>query len=182
MLIDTHCHLDAREFDADRPTVLDAARAAGVRMIIVPAVEVGNLDAVSIGGQQKDRTIFEVDFPFTVRLNKNTAGFKTSFAFERIDMRQTLDETRPEESFEIRFDEKGRKHFTRERFKLRASILREGTDGITGNEGGNRSMDRRTHFARADTRIKRRHWFQPQDIFGIYCIGISAQALDTGDA
>jgi TatD DNase family protein len=46
MLIDTHCHLDAREFDADRPTVLDAARAAGVRMIIVPAVEVGNLDAV----------------------------------------------------------------------------------------------------------------------------------------
>ena len=34
MLIDTHCHLDAREFDADRPTVLDAARAAGVRMII----------------------------------------------------------------------------------------------------------------------------------------------------
>jgi TatD DNase family protein len=46
MLIDTHCHLDAREFDADRPRVAEAARAAGVGVIVVPAVEVGNFNAV----------------------------------------------------------------------------------------------------------------------------------------
>lgn len=47
MLIDTHCHLDATEFDADRDRVLTQARAAGVQWIVVPAVEIGNFDAVS---------------------------------------------------------------------------------------------------------------------------------------
>lgn len=40
MLIDTHCHLDAAEFDADREAVHAAAWAAGVQTIVVPAVEV----------------------------------------------------------------------------------------------------------------------------------------------
>lgn len=39
MLIDTHCHLDAAEFEADRDVVQAAARAAGVGCIVVPAVE-----------------------------------------------------------------------------------------------------------------------------------------------
>ncbi len=46
MWIDTHCHLDAPEFDADRPAVLARARAAGVRQIVLPAVEVANFDTV----------------------------------------------------------------------------------------------------------------------------------------
>ena len=37
--IDTHCHLDAAEFDADRDAVRFAARAAGVAHIVIPAVE-----------------------------------------------------------------------------------------------------------------------------------------------
>jgi TatD DNase family protein len=44
--IDTHCHLDAAEFGADRDAVLARARAAGVAQIVLPAVEVGNFDAV----------------------------------------------------------------------------------------------------------------------------------------
>jgi Tat protein secretion system quality control protein TatD with DNase activity len=36
-VIDTHCHLDKREFDADRAEVLARARAAGVTDLIVPA-------------------------------------------------------------------------------------------------------------------------------------------------
>lgn len=46
MLIDTHCHLDAREFDHDRDFQVDAARAAGIVVTIVPSVGPGNWAAV----------------------------------------------------------------------------------------------------------------------------------------
>lgn len=46
MLIDTHCHLDAQEFASDRPDVIRRARDAGVRHIIIPAVDTRNFDAV----------------------------------------------------------------------------------------------------------------------------------------
>ncbi len=38
-LIDTHCHLDARAFDADREQVIANARRGGVRDFIVPAID-----------------------------------------------------------------------------------------------------------------------------------------------
>ncbi|WP_395687767.1 TatD family hydrolase [Caenimonas koreensis] len=44
--IDTHCHLDAGEFDADRAEVRERARAAGVVHCVLPAVEAGNFAAV----------------------------------------------------------------------------------------------------------------------------------------
>jgi TatD DNase family protein len=44
--IDTHCHLDAAEFDADRAEVRARARNAGVMHCVIPAVEVANFGAV----------------------------------------------------------------------------------------------------------------------------------------
>jgi TatD DNase family protein len=46
MWIDTHCHLDAAEFDADRDVVWQVAVQAGVAMQVLPAVAVANFDAV----------------------------------------------------------------------------------------------------------------------------------------
>src|SRR5690242_20383343 len=37
-LVDSHCHLDAAEFDADRDAVIERARTAGVHRQLVPAV------------------------------------------------------------------------------------------------------------------------------------------------
>lgn len=47
MLIDTHCHLDATEFDGDRDAVAVRADTSGVRCIVVPAVERANFGAVA---------------------------------------------------------------------------------------------------------------------------------------
>jgi TatD DNase family protein len=44
--IDSHCHLDAPEFDADRSAVVARARAAGVGMLVLPAVAPAQFHAV----------------------------------------------------------------------------------------------------------------------------------------
>ena len=46
MLIDTHCHLDASEFDADRSAVVQRAVEGGVRAIVIPAIARNNFSAV----------------------------------------------------------------------------------------------------------------------------------------
>ena len=48
VFIDTHAHLDASEFEPDRAAVHLRARAAGVGMCVIPAVEAGNFDTVHL--------------------------------------------------------------------------------------------------------------------------------------
>jgi TatD DNase family protein len=45
-LVDSHCHLDAPEFDDDRSEVVARARAAGVMVQILPAVDAGRWEAL----------------------------------------------------------------------------------------------------------------------------------------
>lgn len=46
MFIDTHCHLDASEFDGAQAEVIRNAQAAGVGCIVVPAVHCANFETV----------------------------------------------------------------------------------------------------------------------------------------
>jgi TatD DNase family protein len=46
MWIDTHCHLDAPEFDADREAVCARAARAGVTLLVLPAVRAADFEAV----------------------------------------------------------------------------------------------------------------------------------------
>ncbi len=45
-LFDTHCHIDAKEFDADRAQVIAEARAVGVTHMLVPGVLADGWDAL----------------------------------------------------------------------------------------------------------------------------------------
>jgi len=50
--IDTHCHLDAPEFDADALEVATRARSADVTHCVLPAVSVGNFATVRLLAEQ----------------------------------------------------------------------------------------------------------------------------------
>jgi TatD DNase family protein len=52
MWIDTHCHLDAAEFDVDRGAVREAARQAGVTRCVIPSVHAVHWPQVAQLAQQ----------------------------------------------------------------------------------------------------------------------------------
>jgi TatD DNase family protein len=54
MWIDSHAHLDAAEFDADRAGVHLRARASGVMACVIPAVAAANFDAVRLLAHAQD--------------------------------------------------------------------------------------------------------------------------------
>lgn len=58
MWIDTHVHLDAREYGGDGAGIARKAGEAGVSMIVIVAVERGNFDAVAALGRASPNTCY----------------------------------------------------------------------------------------------------------------------------
>jgi TatD DNase family protein len=54
-LIDSHCHLDAHQFDADRLAVIERARAAGLQAIIIPGIDLHHChQAIALADEHAD--------------------------------------------------------------------------------------------------------------------------------
>lgn len=58
MLIDTHCHLDAAEFDPDRSKVAQAALEKGVGIIVIPAVHRDNFAKVEALSKEYQHCVY----------------------------------------------------------------------------------------------------------------------------
>ena len=57
MLIDTHCHLDFADFDADRHQVFERSQAVGVTHFVVPGTTRARWHQVQNLGQRDDVSI-----------------------------------------------------------------------------------------------------------------------------
>lgn len=79
ILTDTHCHLDFNKFDQDREAVLQRAQQAGLRRILIPALELASSRAVielsrshpmlfaAIGFHPTDLDHWDADSPASLR-------------------------------------------------------------------------------------------------------------------
>jgi TatD DNase family protein len=46
-IIDTHTHIYSKEFDDDRPAIIDSAKKAGVRAVLLPNEDSGSIESVN---------------------------------------------------------------------------------------------------------------------------------------
>ena len=77
-LVDTHCHLDFRSYESDRADVLRRARGAGVKRIIIPAIDLaGSRQALDFAA--KDRDIFAA-----VGIHPNSSGGFADSALDQL--------------------------------------------------------------------------------------------------
>ncbi len=120
MWIDSHCHLDAPEFDADRDAVVAAARAAGVRQMVLPAVEAGHFNALQ-------RLAHAQGFGYALGIHPLAVERATSDDLDRL--RQALDTARDDpllvavgeiglDHFVPHLDRERQQHFYRAQLKL----------------------------------------------------------------
>lgn len=56
--VDTHCHLDGEEFDADREAVMQRARDAGCKAILLPAIDLASSQRILALCQQYPDYLF----------------------------------------------------------------------------------------------------------------------------
>ena len=78
-LVDSHCHLDMEEFDADREAVVERARAAGVATLVL----VGGVDADE-GHRRALRVAEELGFRATAGVHPHEARHATEAVYDEL--------------------------------------------------------------------------------------------------
>jgi TatD DNase family protein len=118
--IDTHCHLDASEFDADGPAMRQAARAAGVAFCVVPAIGVVNFGAVSAwAGRHGDAYALGIHPLFTGRAaDEDLATLETQLEARRDDPRLVAIGEIGLDYFDPGLDDARQQRFFREQLRL----------------------------------------------------------------
>lgn len=74
MLADSHVHLDAHAFDADRPQVLQRAHVAGIGQMVVPAVDAASWTRIRDLCAARPRTLFPAYGLHPLYLRQHTPG------------------------------------------------------------------------------------------------------------
>jgi TatD DNase family protein len=90
MWIDTHCHLDASDFDADRAEVAASARAAGVSRIVIPAVDRASFARVRELAHQLDGGAYALG----IHPMCTPAALESDLAVLRLEVEAALDDPR----------------------------------------------------------------------------------------
>ncbi|MCZ2498366.1 TatD family deoxyribonuclease [Xylophilus sp. Kf1] len=118
--IDTHCHLDASEFDADAETMRGAARQAGVACCVVPAIGTCNFDAVAAwAGRHGDAYALGIHPLFTGRAGDgDLAALEARLAACRDDPRLVAIGEIGLDYFVPDLDDTRQQHFFREQLRL----------------------------------------------------------------
>lgn len=132
MWIDSHCHLDAPEFDADRDAVVAAARAAGVHQMVLPAVEAAHFEPLQ-------RLAHAHGFGYALGIHPLYVERATDDDLDRL--RQALDAAR-EDPLLVAVGEIGLDHFVP-------------ADGPERQRALVRDRDRQQHFYRAQLKLAR---------------------------
>jgi TatD DNase family protein len=76
---DSHCHIDMPAFDADRPAVMDRARAAGVERMLL----IGGIDAEQ-GHRRALRVAGELGLPVSAGLHPHEARLATPAVYDEL--------------------------------------------------------------------------------------------------
>jgi TatD DNase family protein len=129
--VDTHCHLDASEFDADRDDVRRQALQAGVTRCLYPAVEAANFDSVRLLAHRHN----EMRDVYALGIHPLYTPTATEAHLQQLDaaLQQHLNDPQLVAVGEI------------------------GLDGFVPAINSNEAWDKQQHFYRAQLKLARQH-------------------------
>mgnify|MGYP000054685363 len=143
--VDTHCHLDASEFDADRDEVRQEALQAGVTQCLFPAVEAANFDAVRLLAHRHNAT--------HITAHTSTTSSEIPRDVYALGIHPLYTPTATEAHLQ-QLDAALQQHCTDPQLVAVGEI---GLDGFVPTINSPEAWDKQQHFYRAQLKLARQH-------------------------
>lgn len=131
---DTHCHLDASEFDADRDSVRQHALKAGVTQCLMPAVEAANFDTVRLLAHRHN-TVYGAHDVYALGIHPLYTPAATEQHVQQLDAALQQHRTDP----------------------LLVAVGEIGLDGFVSDINSPEAWDKQQQLYRAQLRLARQH-------------------------